>query len=160
MTLNCLIKLECDIVNDLTNKTIVVFKNHRANKSEVAMIQDVDSMNIGEVFCNWIRTQSSELKTIFKVYKVDRWIIDVVIDTFPKFVNKTEYTDYDGLYLEDIGHIGLMMSKRKTEDKDIILCDDDKTVYEIALTHQNLFNGGIRGFSMTFTNVDNIKMLN
>lgn len=160
MTLNCLIKLECDIVNDLTNKTIVVFKNHRANKSEVAMIQDVDSMNIGEVFCNWMRTQSSELKTIFKVYKVDRWIIDVVIDTFPKFVNKTEYTDYDGLYLEDIGHIGLMMSKRKTEDKDIILCDDDKTVYEIALTHQNLFNGGIRGFSMTFTNVDNIKMLN
>lgn len=160
MTLNCLIKLECDIVNDLTNKTIVVFKNHRANKSEVAMIQDVDSMNIGEVFYNWIRTQSSELKTIFKVYKVDRWIIDVVIDTFPKFVNKTEYTDYDGLYLEDIGHIGLMMSKRKTEDKDIILCDDDKTVYEIALTHQNLFNGGIRGFSMTFTNVDNIKMLN
>lgn len=160
MTLNCLIKLECDIVNDLTNKTIVVFKNHRANKSEVAMIQDVDSMNIGEVFCNWIRTQSSELKTIFKVYKVDRWIIDVVIDTCPKLVNKTEYTDYDGLYLEDIGHIGLMMSKRKTEDKDIILCDDDKTVYEIALTHQNLFNGGIRGFSMTFTNVDNIKMLN
>lgn len=160
MTLNCLIELECDIVNDLTNKTIVVFKNHRANKSEVAMIQDLDSMNIGEVFCNWIRTQSSELKIMFNVYKVDRWIVDTIIDTFPKFVNKTEYTDYDGLYLEDIGHIGLMMSKRKTEDKDIILCDDDKTVYEIALTHQNLFNGGIRGFSMTFTNVDNIKMLN
>jgi hypothetical protein len=160
MTLNCLIKLECDIVNDLTNKTIVVFKNHRANKSEVAMIQDVDSMNIGEVFCNWIRTQSSELKTIFKVYKVDRWIIDVVIDKFPTFVNKHEYTDYDGLYLEDIGHIGLMISKRKTEDKDIILCDDNTTIYEIALTHQNLFNGGIRGFSMTFTSVDNVKTLN
>lgn len=147
-------------MNDLTNKTIVVFKNHRANKSEVAMIQDVDSMNIGEVFCNWIRTQSSELKTIFKVYKVDRWLIDAVIDTFPKFVNKTEYTDYDGLYLEDIGHIGLMISKRKTEDKDIILCDDYTTVYEIALTHQNLFNGEIRGFSMTFTSVDNVKTLN
>ena len=160
MTLNCLIKLECDIVNDLTNKTIVVFKNHRANKSEVAMIQDLDSMNIGEVFCNWIRTQSSELKIMFNVYKVDRWIVDTIIDTFAKFVNKTEYTDYDGLYLEDIGHIGLMISKRKLEDKDIILCDDDKIVYEIALTHQNLFNGGIRGFSMTFTNVDNIKMLN
>ncbi len=160
MTLNCLIKLECDIVNDLTNKTMVVFKNHRANKSEVAMIQDVDSMNIGEVFCNWIGTQSSELKILFKAYKVDRWVVDTVIDTFPNFVNKTEYTDYDGLYLEDIGHIGLMISKRKLEDKDIILCDDDKIVYEIALTHQNLFNGGIRGFSMTFTNVDNIKILN
>ena len=152
--------MECDIVNDLTNKTIVVFKNHRANKSEVAMIQDVDSMNIGEVFCNWIRTQSSELKILFNVYRVDRWILDVVIETFPKFVNKTEYTDYDGLYLEDIGHIGLMISKRKTEDKDIILYDDYTTVYEIGLTHQNLFNGGIRGFSMTFTNVDNIKILN
>ena len=100
-------------MNDLTDKTIIVLKNHRANKSEVAMIQDVDSMNIGKVFCNWIRTQSSELKTIFKVYKVDRWIIDAVIDTFPKLANKSEYTDYDGLYLEDIGHIGPMISKRK-----------------------------------------------
>lgn len=160
MTLNCLIKLECDIVNDLTNKTIIVLKNHRANKSEVAMIQDVDSMNIGKVFCNWIRTQSSEMKVLFNVYKVDRWVVDTVIDTFPNFVNKTEYTDYDGLYLEDIGHIGLMISKRKTEDKDIILCDDATTIYEIALTHQNLFNGGIRGFSMTFTSVDNVKTLN
>jgi hypothetical protein len=147
-------------VNNLTNKTIIVLKNHRANKSEVAMIQDVDSMNIGEVFCDWIRTQSSELKILFNIYKVDRWILDVVIDTFPKLANKNEYTDYDGLYLEDIGHIGLMISKRKLEDKDIILCDDDKIVYEIALTHQNLFNGGIRGFSMTFTNVDNIKISN
>lgn len=145
----------------LTNKTLVVLKNHRANKSEVALVQDVDSMNIGEVFCNWIRTQSSELKTIFKVYKVDRWIVDTVIDTFPKLVNKNGYTDYDGLYLEDIGHIGLMMSKRKSKDTSIVLCsDDDTTVYEISLTHQNLFNGGIRGFSLTFTNVDNIKVLN
>lgn len=147
-------------MNDLTDKTIIVLKNHRANKSEVAMIQDVDSMNIGKVFCNWIRTQNSELKIIFNVYKVDRWIVDTIIDTFPKLANKSEYTDYDGLYLEDIGHIGLMISKHKIEDKDIILCDDDKIVYELALTHQNLFNGGIRGFSMTFTNVDNIKMLN
>ena len=147
-------------MNDLTNKSIVIFKNHRANKSEVALVQDIDSKNIGKVFCNWIRMQSSEMKVLFNVYKVDRWIVDTVIDTFPKLANKNEYTDYDGLYLEDIGHIGLMISKRKLEDKDIILCDDDKIVYEIALTHQNLFNGGIRGFSMTFTNVDNIKILN
>lgn len=147
-------------MNNLTNKKLVVLKNHRANKIEVAMVRDVDLTNITKVFCNWIGMQSSELKTIFKVYKVDRWIVDTVIDTFPKFVNKNEYTDYDGLYLEDIGHIGLMISKRKTEDKDIILYDDYTTVYEIGLTHQNLFNGGIRGFSMTFTNVDNIKILN
>lgn len=147
-------------MNNLTNKSIVIFKNHRANKSEVALVQDVDSKNIGKVFCNWIRMQSSELKILFNVYKVDRWIVDTVIDTFPKFVNKTECTDYDGLYLEDIGHIGLMISKRKTEDKDIVLYDDYTTVYEIGLTHQNLFNGGIRGFSMTFTSVDNVKTLN
>lgn len=160
MTLNCLIKLECDIVNNVTNKTVVLLKNHRANKSEVALVRDIDSKNIGKVFCDWIRTQSSELKIMFNVYKVDQWVVDTVIDAFPKLANKSEYTDYDGLYLEDIGHIGLMISKRKTEDKDIILCDDYTTVYEIALTHQNLFNGGIRGFSMTFTNVDNIKILN
>lgn len=125
------------------------------------MIQDVDSMNIGKVFCNWIRTQSSEMKVLFNVYKVDRWILDAVIDAFPKLVNKNEYTDYDGLYLEDIGNIGLMISKRKSKDTDVILCnDDDTTVYEIALTHQNLFNGSIRRFSMTFTSVDNIKILN
>ena len=147
-------------MNDLTNKTIIVLKNHRANKSEVAMIQDVDSMNIGKVFCNWIRTQSSEMKVLFNVYKVDRWILDTVIDTFPKLANKNEYTDYDGLYMEDIGHIGLMISKRKSKDTDIVLCSDDTTVYEISLTHQNLFNGSIRGFSMTFTSVDNVKTLN
>lgn len=147
-------------MDNLTNKKLVVLKNHRANKIEVATVRDVDLTNITKVFCNWIGMQSSELKTIFKVYKVDRWIVDTVIDTFPKFVNKTEYTDYDGLYLEDIGHICLMISKRKTEDKDIILYDDYTTVYEIGLTHQNLFSGGIRGFSMTFTNVDNIKILN
>lgn len=147
-------------MNNLTNKSIVIFKNHRANKSEVALVQDVDSKNIGKVFCNWIRMQSSEMKVLFNVYKVDRWIVDTVIDKFPTFVNKHEYTDYDGLYLEDIGHISLMISKRKTEDKDIILCDDNTTIYEIALTHQNLFNGGIRGFSMTFTSVDNVKTLN
>ena len=147
-------------MKNLTNKTIVVLKNHRANKSEVALVQDTKSLNIGTVFCDWIRTQSSELKILFNVYKVDRWIIDTVIDTFPKLANKSEYTDYDGLYLEDIGHIGLMISKRKTEDKDIVICDDYTTVYEIGLTHQNLFNGGIRGFSMTFTSVDNVKTLN
>lgn len=147
-------------MDNVISKNIVVFKNHRANKIEVAMIQDVDSMHIGGVFCNWIRTQSSEMKVLFNVYKVDRWILDTVIDTFPKLVNKNEYTDYDGLYLEDIGHIGLMISKRKTEDKDIILCDDYTTVYEIGLTHQNLFDGGIHGFSMTFTSVDNVKTLN
>lgn len=139
---------------------MVVLKNHRANKIEVAMVRDVDSTNITKVFCNWVRTQSSELKVLFNVYKVDNWIIDATSDIVSKFANENKYVDYDGLYLEDIGHIGLMISKRKLEDKDIILCDDDKTVYEIALTHQNLFNGGIRGFSMTFTNVDNIKMLN
>ena len=153
--------MECDIVNNVTNKTVVLLKNHRANKSEVALVQDIDSMNIGKVFCDWIRTQSSELKILFNVYKVDRWILDVVIDTFPKLANKNEYTDYDGLYMEDIGHIGLMISKRKSNDTDIVLCnDDDTTMYEIALTHQNLFNGGIHGFSMTSTNVDNIEILN
>ena len=76
-------------MDNLTNKKLVVLKNHRANKIEVAMVRDVDLTNITKVFCNWIRMQSSELKTIFKVYKVDRWIVDTVIDTFPKFVNKT-----------------------------------------------------------------------
>lgn len=148
-------------MNNVTSKKLVVLKNHRANKSEVALVQDVDSKNIGKVFCNWIRMQSSEMKVLSNVYKVDRWILDAVIDTFPKLVNKNEYTDYDGLYLEDIGHIGLMISKRKSKDTDVILCnDDDTTVYEITLTHQNLFNGSIRGFSMTFTSVDNVKTLN
>ena len=148
-------------MKDLTNKTLVVFKNHRANKIEVAMLRDVDSTNIAKVFRNWIRTQSSEMKVLFNVYKVDNWIVDAASDIFSKFANENKYVDYDGLYLEDIGHIGLMISKRKVKDTDIILCNnDDTTVYEIALTHQNLFNGGIQGFSTMFTSVDNIKMLN
>ena len=148
-------------MNNLTNKSMVVLKNHRANKIEVAMVRDVDSTNITKVFCNWVRTQSSELKVLFNVYKVDNWIIDATSDIVSKFANENKYVDYDGLYLEDIGHIGLMISKRKSKDTDIILCnDDDTTVYEITLTHQNLFNGSIRGFSMTFTSVDSVKTLN
>ena len=59
-------------MNNVTNKTVVLLKNHRANKSEVALVQDIDSKNIGKVFCDWIRTQSSELKIMFNVYKVDQ----------------------------------------------------------------------------------------
>lgn len=125
------------------------------------MLRDADSTKIAKVFCNWIRTQSSEMKVLFNVYKVDNWIVDATSDIFSKFANENKYVDYDGLYLEDIGHIGLMISKRKVKDTDIILCnDDDTTVYEIALTHQNLFNCGIQGFSTMFTSVDNIKILN
>lgn len=124
------------------------------------MLRDVDSTNIAKVFCNWIKMQNSEMKVLSNVYKVDNWIVDAVSDTFSKFANGNKYVDYDGLYLEDIGHIGLMISKRKSKDTDIISCNDDTTVYEIALTHQNLFNGGIQGFSMVFTHVGNIKMLN
>lgn len=159
-TLSYLIRLGYEIVKDLTNKTLAVFKNHRANKIEVAMLRDVDSTNIAKVFCNCVRMQSSEMKVLFNVYKVDNWIIDAASDIFSKFANENKCVDYDGLYLEDIGHIGLMISKRNVKDTDIILYNDDTTVYEIALTHQNLFNGGIQRFSMMFTSVDNIKRLN
>ena len=59
MTSNYLIRLERDIVNNVTNKTVVVFENHQTNKIEVAMISDFHSMTIAKVFCNWIKTQSS-----------------------------------------------------------------------------------------------------
>lgn len=161
MTSNYLIRLERDIVNNVTNKTVVVFENHQTNKIEVAMISDFHSMTIAKVFCNWIKTQSSELKDMFDMYKLDSWTTDVVSAAFPIFVNKDKCSDYEGLYLEDGGSIGLMTSKREVKDTDIILCSDDaNTICTISFTYRNVMSNCIQRFSMRFTNVDNIKRFN
>lgn len=37
-------------MNNLTRRTVVAFKNHQTNKSEFGLMQDLDSINIAEVF--------------------------------------------------------------------------------------------------------------
>lgn len=37
-------------MNNLTKRTVVAFKNHQTNKHEFALIQNLDNVNIAEVF--------------------------------------------------------------------------------------------------------------
>ena len=82
-------------MNNLTKRTVVAFKNHQTNKSEFGLIQNLDSINIAEVFCKWVETQHNGLKRMFNFKGVDVWILNVVCDAFPKFENKDVYSDYD-----------------------------------------------------------------
>ena len=77
-------------MNNLTKRTVVAFKNHQTNKSEFGLIQNLDSINIAEVFCKWVETQHNGLKRMFNFKGVDVWILNVVCDAFPKFENKDE----------------------------------------------------------------------
>ena len=43
-------------MNNLTKRTVVAFKNHQTSKHEFALIQNLDNVNIAEVFASgWKR---------------------------------------------------------------------------------------------------------
>lgn len=147
------------IVNNLTRRTVVAFKNHQTNKSEFGLMQDLDSINIAEVFCKWVETQHNGIKRMFDVKGVDVWILNVVCDAFPKFENRNIYSHYDEVMVADINRVGLMVSKGKANSNDIIICNDDVTVYKIILSLWNITSGDMEDFSMIFVGADDIKLL-
>ena len=141
-------------MNNLTRRTVVAFKNHQTNKSEFGLMQDLDSINIAEVFCKWVETQHNGIKRMFDFKGVDVWILNVVCDAFPKFENKDVYSDYDEVMVAGLSRVGLMVSK-----DDAIICNSDVTGYEIVLMLQSTMNGEIKEFSMLFASEDDIKLL-
>ena len=146
-------------MNNLTKRTVVAFKNHQTNKSEFGLIQNLDSINIVEVFCKWVETQHNGLKRMFNFKGVDVWILNVVCDAFPKFENKDVYSDYDEVMVAGLSRIGLMVSKRNVNKDDAIICSSDVTGYEIILILQSTMNGEIKEFSMLVVSEDDIKLL-
>lgn len=146
-------------MNNLTKRTVVAFKNHQTNKSEFGLIQNLDSINIAEVFCKWAETQHNGLKRMFNFKGVDVWILNVVCDAFPKFENKDVYSDYDEVMVAGLSRLGLMVSKRNVNKDDSIIYSSDVTGYEIILTLQSTMNGEIKEFSMLVVSEDDIKLL-
>lgn len=146
-------------MNNLTKRTVVAFKNHQTNKSEFGLIQNLDSINIAEVFCKWVGTQHNGLKRMFDFKGVDIWILNVVCDAFPKFENVAVYSDYDEVMVACLSRLGLMVSKRNVNVNDAIICSSDVTGYEIILTLQSTMNGEIKEFSMLFVSADDVKLL-
>lgn len=146
-------------MNNLTKRTVVAFKNHQTNKSEFGLIQNLDSINIAEVFCKWVETQHNGLKRMFNFKGVDVWILNVVCDAFPKFENKDVYSDYDEVMVAGLSRLGLTVSKRNVNKDDSIIYSSDVTGYEIILTLQSTMNGEIKEFSMLVVSEDDIKLL-
>ncbi len=146
-------------MSNLTKRTVVAFKNHQTNKSEFGLMQNLDSINIAEVFCKWVETQHNGLKRMFDFKGVDVWILNVVCDAFPKFENKNIYSDYDEVMVAGLSRIGLMVSKRNVNKDDSIICSSDVTGYEIILMLQSTMNGEIKEFSMLFVSADDVKLL-
>ncbi len=146
-------------MNNLTRRTVVAFKNHQNNKSEFGLIQNLDSINIAEVFCKWVETQHNGLKRMFNFKGVDVWILNVVCDAFPKFENKDVYSDYDEVMVAGLSRLGLMVSKRNVNKDDSIIYSSDVTGYEIILTLQSTMSGEIKEFSMLVVSEDDIKLL-
>ena len=160
-------------MNNVTNKTVVAFKNHQTNKSEFGLMQNVDSINIVEVFCKWVETQHNGIKRMFDFKGVDVWILNVVCDAFPKFENSFLFSKrifkrnfkcsifygYDEVMVAGLSRVGLMVSKRNVNKDDAIICSSDVTGYEIILTLQSTMNGEIKEFSMLFVSADDVKLL-
>lgn len=146
-------------MNNSTRRTVVAFKNHQTNKHEVVLIQNLDNVNIAEVFCKLVETQHGGLKRMFDSNELDVWIFNVVDDAFPRFENKDIYSHYDEVMVAGINRVGLMVSKGKVNSDDIIICNDDVTVYKIILSLWNITSGEMEDFSMVFVDADDIKLL-
>ena len=146
-------------MNNLTKRTVVAFKNHQMNKNEFALIQNLDNVNIAEVFCKWVETQHDGLKRMFDSEELDIWILSVVDDAFPRFENKDIYSHYDEVMVAGINRVGLMVSKGKANSNDIIICNDDVTVYKIILSLWDITSGDMEDFSMVFVGADDVKLL-
>lgn len=146
-------------MNNLTKRTVVAFKNHQTNKHGFALIQNLDNVNIAEVFCKWVETQHDGLKRMFDSEELDIWILNVVEDAFPRFENKDIYSHYDEVMVANINRVGLMVSKGKANNDDIIIFNDDVTVYKIILSLWNITSEDMEDFSMVFLGADDIKLL-
>ena len=96
---------------------------------------------------------------MFDSKELDIWILNVVEDAFPRFENKDIYSHYDEVMVANINRVGLMVSKGKANSDDIIICNDDVTVYKIILSLWNITSGDMEDFSMVFVGADDIKLL-
>lgn len=101
MTSSYLIKLERDIVNNVTNKLIGVlkyYKDRQLFKSEVFGFEDLDLITASDVLCAWVGNLHVIAKFLFEHKGYDVWVRNVFTEALPKLNTRETYTHYDELY--------------------------------------------------------------
>ena len=106
-----------------------------------------------------METQHDGLKRMFDSEDLDIWILNVVENAFPRFENRDIYSHYDEVMVANINRVGLMISKGKANSNDIIICNDDVTIYKIILSSWNITSGDMEDFSMVFVGAGDVKLL-
>lgn len=166
MTSNYLIRLERDIVNNVTNKLIGVLKwyhnephSHRLIKHEIVGFDCIDLITAAEKLCAFASKSSSTLKYLLETKGLDMWALNVVEDALLKLNNGESYTHYDDIYAPLIGRIGMTISKRTlNSDKDGIVCDDETLCYYIDLVEYSKSSDGDTTYSITLGLANDITL--
>ena len=136
-------------MDNVTNKTLVVLKNHQSGEREITTVDYSDVINIANVFCEWVGERHSELGKKFRTELLDFWIMDMMNHAFRKFEHLYEFSDYEEKLVSSLGRVGISTEKLNTVDGD--------TYYNVVLSIQKLSTGKIQEFSMVFYSVSKIK---
>ena len=165
MMLNYLIRLEHDIVNNVTNKLIGVLKwyhneprSHRLVKSEIVGFDCIDLIIATEKLCAFASKSSSTLKYLLETKGLDMWVLNVVEDALSKLNNGESYTHYDDIYAPLMGRIGMTIKRTLNSENDGIACDDETLCYYIDLVEYSKSSDSNTTYSITLVLANDITL--
>lgn len=147
----------------MTNKLIGVLKyhqDHKLIKSEVVGFEDLDLIAASEVLCTWVGNLHVIAEFLFEHKGYDMWVRDVVMEASSKLNDRETYTHYDELYTQNVGRLGVTVSKRTVNSKkDGISCEDGTLCFYLDFVIQSYTSGIIETYSMTIVLADDITLL-
>lgn len=163
--LNYSIRLERDIVNNVTNKLIGVLKwyhneprSHRLVKSEIVGFDCIDLIIATEKLCSFASKSSSTLKYLLETKGLDMWVLNVVEDALSKLNNGESYTHYDDIYAPLMGRIGMTIKRTLNSENDGIACDDETLCYYIDLVEYSKSSDSNTTYSITLVLANDITL--
>lgn len=150
----------------MTNKLIGVLKyhqDHKLIKSEVVGVEeeDFDLIKASEVLCTWVGNLHVIAEFLFEHKGYDMWVRDVVIEASSKLNARETYTHYDEMYTQNVGRLGVTVSKRTVNSKKYgISCEDGTLCFYLDFVIQSYTPGIIETYSMIVVLADDITLLN
>ena len=88
------------------------------------------------------------------------WVRDVVMEASPKLNARETYTHNDELYTQNVGRLGVTVSKRKVNSEKVgISCDDGALCFFLDFVFHSFTSGIIETYSMTVVLADDITLL-
>ena len=149
----------------MINKLIGILKyhqDHRLIKSEVVGFEeeDFDLISASEVLCTWVGNLHVIAEFLFQHKGYDMWVRDVVMEASSKLNARETYTHHDELYTQNVGRLGVTVSKRKVNsEKDGISCEDGTLCFYLNFVIQSYTSGIIETYSMIVVLADDITLL-